>query len=579
MATTRGRRTNPLRHRPQGWRLAIVGVNSAALALAFSTLSPAPAARAENPTFPTSVVDVSGTAGLAEGEEFVAANPFNPMDVIVGSNQWQPYSGNPGNVGVGPSGATDCAVFDSHDGGLTWTGQRLDNGGIGTVPIPPPVSSIPNPIGSQFEDFGNVISADQSIVFDHHGNAYYQCIYLGLSNADPQVWVFRSTDAGRTWGPKVVAFSEVGTQIQIDRPFLAVDNSGGPRDGALYLAYETMFYQAYLPEVYVERSDDQGATWSSPVRVDEDANRAQWDPREFPQVGADGTLHVLYDASPLTSPCPCDPSTPALVVASSEDGGATFRHSTVDPEVHRISSQDEAFNYFQELVAAFAASPADPNRLAVAWPDAGSGEDRILLRQSLDGGRTWQDAADATDDPPGGGNQHDHATLAYLPDGALAIAWRDRRASGGSLTSPFEVFLRLAVPAGDGLAFGDTVRLTDAVQAPTTGHHGNMPTEYMSIAGDSTGIHASWDQLDASVAFPDNVYRHVATADLPRPTTPTATPGEADIPLPNTVPAAPAWAAGIMLGGLAAALVAGGRRRRRAGSRPEAYSASIARSR
>jgi hypothetical protein len=474
-------------------------------------------ARAATGDFAPGVVNVSNTACNAEGEETVSANPLNARDILVGSNQWQPPDcANLGNQALGPSGATTCAIFDSHDGGQTWNGQRLGQTGIGTQPLPsvgplPVVGGFP----AEFSDPGNLIAADQNTVWDHHGVAYYQCLYLGLGNSEPQVWVFKSTDSGRTWGPKVVAFDELNTQIQIDRPFLTIDVSGGPRDGTLYLSWETMFYQAWIPQVYARSSVDGGQTWGPVHRVDEDTHEAQWDPRQYPQVGPDGALHVEYDASPLTTPCQCDTSNPLLVMATSNDGGVTFTHSVVDPAVHRIASNDEAFSYFQELIAAFATSPADPTRMAVAWPDSGTGEDRIVLRQSVDGGGTWGPRIDIADDPPGTSNQHDHVALTYLPDGRLVVAWRDRRFGGGTLASHWDLFVRLGTPAGSGLSLGPAVRMTATSQPPTTGAHGSMPSEYLAVSADASGIDAAWDQLDPAGVMTDNYFRHLSMASLP----------------------------------------------------------------
>jgi len=202
-----------------------------------------PSATAASPPggFATGVRNASATPGYAEGEETVSANPQNPLDVLVGSNQWQPLSSaNLGNNSLGPSGFTTCAVFASHDGGTTWEGQRLGATGLGTMALPAlPPAPVAGRFPSEFSDPGNLIAADQNTVWDGKGTAYYQCIYFGAGNQHPQVWVFRSDDAGRTWSAPVVAFDEVDTQIQIDRSFLAVDRSGGPRDGTLYLTFET----------------------------------------------------------------------------------------------------------------------------------------------------------------------------------------------------------------------------------------------------------------------------------------------------------------------------------------------------
>ena len=531
--------------------LAAAGVNVALLVAA--PLGPRTVALAAG----VPVYNASNTPGLAEGEETVSANPANPLDVVVGSNQWQPYvAGNPGSIAVGPDGVTSCAVFDSHDGGRTWHGRRLGTAGFGEVSLP---VSVPGTF-HEFADLGNLISADQNTVWDRHGNLYYQCIYAGLHTVEPQVWVFRSRDQGRSWTGPVVAFDEVQTGIQIDRSLLAVDNSGGSRDGTLYLTFETMFYQPAPAAVYVRSAAANDWTnWGAPGvarRVDDPAHEAQWDPRQYPQVSPDGNLRVVYDAAPATtSPAPADASTPALYLASSTDGGMTFTHSLVDGLVKRIQSQDEAYSYFQELIAAFAVDPTNSNRMAVAWPDSGTGEDRILLRATSDGGATWSPRLDMTDDPPGTGNEHDHPALSYTADGHLLAAWRDRRFAGGTLTSPFDVFLRTGGATGSGITLGPALRITPSSQAPTTGHRGNMPSEYIAVWGDANGAEISWDQLGPDGVLPDNFYAHVGSTALPPSAPVAAAGGGAALPGTGTTPA---WAWVLMA--TSAALAAAGAR-------------------
>jgi hypothetical protein len=420
-----------------------------------------------------------------------------------------PRPRQPGNVSIGPSGATTCAVWSSHDGGRTWNGGRLEETGLGSNQ-PGAGTQPPAAVPSEFGDPGNVISADQNTVFDRHGNAWYQCIDFGARTGDVKVFVYKSTDGGRTWGTPVAGFSEEDTRIQLDRSFLAIDNSGGPRNGTLYLTWETMFYQAYLPEVYSRSSTDGGKTWGPVVRVDSDDNRAQWDPRQYPVVGPDGTLYIVYDAATFVSPGPGDPGlTPLKVmVGRSTDGGKTFTNTVVEPDVHRIMSPDEAFSYFVETIGAIAADPAHPGRLAVAWPDDRSGESRILMRSSSDGGRTWSGMIDVGDDPAGKGNQHDHVALAYLPDGRLLATWRDRRYSGGAFGNSFDVFTRVFDPASDGtLRPGATVRVTDAPQPDGEGTHGSMPTEYLGLAADARGAAVAWNEMRGSLL--DDVIRRV----------------------------------------------------------------------
>jgi hypothetical protein len=497
-------------------RRGVIRLHRSRLAPALLATAVVAAAFASSPVrADTGVVDVSRSARNAEGEEFVAVNPADSSNIIVGSNLWQPLTlQNVGNVPVTPDGFTSCGVWSSHDGGRTWSGGMRSNGGL--QPIESPLGDFPPPsagvtVPKEFLSPGNLISADQSIVFDRHGNAYFECLDFGLgTTGDAAVDVYRSTNGGRTWSGPIVAFSQLATQILIDRPFLAIDNTGGLRDGTIYLTWETMFYQAWLPEVYARSSTDSGRTWSAVVRVDDDTHRAMWDPRQYPVVGADGSLSVLYDAAPFVSPASFDPGgdNVQLMVARSTDGGKTFSRTVVEPSAHRVASNDEAYNYFTELIGAIAADPVHRGRMAIAWPDDRSGEARILLRYTTDGGKSWSKPLDVADDPPGHGNQHDHVGLTYLRDGRLVVVWRDRRASGGGWSSPFQVFARaLRVSRTGVLTPARTVQVTNGPQQPTTGTRGNMPSEYLSVTADSTGLAVAWDQMSGTLA--DDVFRRV----------------------------------------------------------------------
>ena len=483
-------------------------ISAAALAVLVAATGAATAAGGHRP--PTGVVNVSRTPDLAEGEETVAVNPRDPDNIIVGSNQFQPFQDADPSLPVGGSGITQCAVWSTHDGGRHWEGGLLGRAGIGRAPNP--AGAVTGP-PSEFGDLGNLISADQNTVFDRHGRAFYQCIYSGVRVGDVQVWVFRSDDGGAHWSEPVTAFSEENTLIQIDRPYLAVDDSGGPRDGTLYLTWETMFYQGWVPQVYVRASHDGGRTWGPVVRVDDDAHEAMWDPRQYPVVGADGALYIGYDSAPLVTPVPGDPNASdiTLMLARSTDGGKTFTRHVVERHAFRNSDDDEAEPGFSELISALATDPRRPGHLAVAWPDARTGASKILLRTSVDGGAHWSRAGRVTDLPADRVDE-DHVALAYLPDGRVAVAWRDRRRSDGAFGDPFDVWARAFTPAGRPHPAGRLARLTARPQRPTTGHRGEMPSEYIGLAAGPEGLTASWDELRGR--YPDNVMRRIPLAAL-----------------------------------------------------------------
>jgi hypothetical protein len=234
-----------------------------------------------------------------------------------------------------------------------------------------------------------------------------------------------------------------------------------------------------------------------------------WDPRQYPVVGADGTLYLVYDSAPFVSPCQCDPKDQkiSLVVARSTDHGKTFTRSFVDRAAHRVKSPDEAYSYFSELISAIAVDPADPNILAVAWPDDRFGSAKILGRVSTDHGRTW--AGPTVLSTSDGGRQHDHVGLAFLPDGRLVAVWRSWTGSGWG--DRFRVLARAFTvgPAGE-LTARPIVAFTDTWLQPTTGTRGNMPSEYLGVTAGSDGVSVAWDEMRG--ALPDDVYERIPSS-------------------------------------------------------------------
>lgn len=210
-----------------------------------------------------------------------------------------------GPESVPPNGQSFIAFARSTDGGRTWSAPRALSRrdrtflvGFSTIAV--------GPAGEVYVAW-----------FDAHspGAAFV---------------VAKSTDGGETFSRPVVALrSPRITESLLNGTFdaglqasLAVDTSGGPHHGTVYMAVHLAPEESDrgVLDVYLLRSTDGGTTWSPPVRVNDDQTPTdQWQPSVV--VASDGTVGVAwYDRRN-------DPVNNALIdvyLATSRDGGQTF---------------------------------------------------------------------------------------------------------------------------------------------------------------------------------------------------------------------------------------------------------------
>lgn len=165
------------------------------------------------------------------------------------------------------------------------------------------------------------------------------CVYVvtntGSSFAATYTF-YRSTNGGQSFdfmsiqnfanyvGTNVGGRNSVQNMRTRPYPFITADNSYGPNRGRLYLIYasNTPVGDGNKPDIFCRYSNDQGATWSNEVRVNDDANTTlhnQWHPATW----CDKETGRLYVQWMDTRDTPTSDS--ALIYATySTDGGNTF---------------------------------------------------------------------------------------------------------------------------------------------------------------------------------------------------------------------------------------------------------------
>ena len=172
------------------------------------------------------------------------------------------------------------------------------------------------------------------------GNIPGGCVYIvtNTGSSFAATWrFFRSTDGGASFTQmsQVNFANYVGTNVggrnSVENfrtrpyPFITVDNSYGPNRGRLYLIYSSNFPvgDGNKPDIWLRYSDDQGLSWSTEKRINDDVNpeaHHQW----HPSTWCDKKTGRLFVKWLDTRDCPTSDS--ALVYATySDDGGATFQ--------------------------------------------------------------------------------------------------------------------------------------------------------------------------------------------------------------------------------------------------------------
>lgn len=183
-------------------------------------------------------------------------------------------------------------------------------------------------------------------------------------------------------GSSYVDFGQVATisdfQIpghsrgRLNFPQLAVDTSGGPNNGSLYLVYATT-NTGTNGDVVLIRSSDGGASWSAPLTVNDDSTTGI---QFFPTIAVDSNGYVniaFYDrrdnpgaTSTLTH----------LYYAQSRDGGLSFLPNIpVTDTVSNWNFTGEGSPNYGDYIHSIAYGPY----YAVAWADSRDGDPDAYL--------------------------------------------------------------------------------------------------------------------------------------------------------------------------------------------------------
>lgn len=234
-----------------------------------------------------------------------------------------------------------------------------------------------------------------SLAVDRQGVVYVAWQDYRRDQAD--IYVARSTDGGRSFGPNVRVNDDLGRAGQLS-PALAVDDSG-----AVYVAWHDM--RAGNPDIYFARSTDGGKTFTRNARVNDDPGTAgQYDPSLA--VDSLGGVHIVWHD--------LRHGQPDIYLTTSRDLGKTF-----GPNRRVNDDPGEAYQFHPSVALN---GEAD---VAIAWEDYRNGHADIFLSFSGDKGATFSPNLRLADDQKPVTRLH--ASLAGTAHRAFLVIWEDQR--------------------------------------------------------------------------------------------------------------------------------------------------------
>lgn len=283
------------------------------------------------------------------------------------------------------------------------------------------------------------VAGDVSTAFDNKGNAYL--CYLTFDKLGTTsfwrhgagrngIWVRRSADGGKTWEKEPVAVqvwptgNEPDLQYE-DMPRIVADNSPkSPFAGSLYVGW--IEWQIDKSIMLFSRSNDQGKTWTRPMRISTQAGLPRDDNGGvvgfYAAIASDGTIYAAWNwASTIT-------------LAVSRDGGRNFTPSRAVMNVAPpyfggtggVGGISRVFGFPQVAVDG-RAGPLG-GTLYLSWSDYRNGDVDVFVASSRDRGRTWSAPLRVTTDSLHSGRDQFFQWLTVDPvNGDVYVQFYDRR--------------------------------------------------------------------------------------------------------------------------------------------------------
>jgi len=300
---------------------------------------------------------------------------------------------------------------------------------------------------------------DPDCIFGLDGMAFFSTLALHYEADVPhETLVYRSLDNGKSWQrPVSLPF--------IDREYLTVDRTPGPRHGEVYMQGNRFRSTVDGDERIVFslfRSTDQGASFKEPVELLSDGEHMPFG-NGSSEVLSDGTYVAIFaewdDRNKIAEISSTPKSVGNIKVVRSSDGGEKFEKADA------VGPWYECFNAMTQGIPMLAADHSNgpfKDRLYAVWGDAKSGHCDIRFAYSSDKGKSWSQSIVINDAPDPGDPKHSTnqsmPVIAVNKDGVVGVAWYDRRDTRDDLGW----YVRFSASLDGGETFLPSVRVSTA---------------------------------------------------------------------------------------------------------------------
>ena len=284
-----------------------------------------------------------------------------------------------------------------------------------------------------------ISDGDPTCIFGPNNTAYYAS-YSKLGDGHRYTFLYRSSDNGKTW-------SRSEPQGGIDRPFLAIDRTGGPNNGTIYCTGKGSVISLDSKRVGSREAINEWTSAAS-VMISRDGGRSLEGPYERAAFGSEyvsapGNCVVLSDG---TLVFPIDVFKDRLVKSRIGFIGPSklesIRITGGGKQLEPATTISDWSRFWQNgttipMMAVDPGSSSFKDRIYVVRIDDQSGRGRVLLNYSSDQGRTWSRSRIVDDDvgpsDVQGAPNATNSSIAVNRNGVVAVGWADRRDSSDNL--------------------------------------------------------------------------------------------------------------------------------------------------